>query len=110
MNRLIPILTAGLLLSACGEKRVVTNLEPPPERLQCVGVTKRPTIPGEYQIDWSRVTTVPQAKAEHDAYVRSVRTREGVIAGYILDVEGKLFACSSNATWLREFYAGTAKP
>jgi hypothetical protein len=100
---------SALLVSACEPKHIVTNLAPPAERLQCVTAGQRPTIPPEYAIDWSKVATVQQAHSEHDAYVRSVRTREGIIAGYIVTVEGKLFACSNNAAWLRDFYAGTAK-
>jgi hypothetical protein len=99
---------SALALSACEPKRIVTNLAPPPERLQCVAAGARPKIPAEYVIDWSKVATVAQAQAEHQKYVASIRTREGVIAGYILDVEGKLFACSNNATWLRDWYAKTA--
>lgn len=97
-----------LLLTGCSEpKRVVTALKPPSERLQCAPAGDRPTIVPEYRIDWSRVLTVPQARSEHDAYVRSVRTREGVVAGYIVSLEGKLFVCSNNAAWLREWFTAT---
>lgn len=100
--------TAALALSACAPepKRIVTALKPPAERLECQTAGTRPTIPPEHFIDWQRVATVPQAMSEHDAYVRSVRTREGVVAGYIVRVEGVNFACSNNAQWLREFFAG----
>ncbi len=100
----------ALLLTACEPKRIVTNLAPPQERLQCAPAGERPTIPPEYQIAWDRVLSVPQARAEHDAHIRSVRAREGVIALYIVQTEGRLFACSNNAAWLREFYAATSKP
>lgn len=103
-------LSTCCLVASCGEKRIVTNLPPPQERLQCAPAGARPSIPPEYQIDWSRVSTVAQARSEHDSYVRSIRTREGVIVGYIIAVEGKLFACSSNMTWLRDYYAKTAAP
>lgn len=101
--------SAAIALSACEPKRVVTNLAPPAERIDCTfaGAEARPEIPPEHTIDWSRVTTVPQAKAETDAYVRSVRTREGIIAGYIVELEGRLFACSSDDQWLRDWYAAT---
>lgn len=109
---------SALALSSCADtKRIVTNLAPPSERLQCVGLSARPKIPAEYTIDWAKVgaaRTVPEAvtvaKGEVGKYVASIRTREGVIAGYILDIEGKLFACSNNAQWLREFYAKTSAP
>lgn len=102
------ILAAGLGLAGCEPKRVVTNLAPPAERLVCAPAGARPNIPAEFVIDWAHVTTVAQAKIEHEGYVRSVRTREGVIAGYILDVEGKLFACANNAAWLRDWYKATS--
>ncbi|AHE55925.1 hypothetical protein NX02_21465 [Sphingomonas sanxanigenens DSM 19645 = NX02] len=50
------------------------------------------------------MTTVEQARAEHQRYVASIRTREGVVAGYVLKVEDKLFVCSNNTQWLREFF------
>lgn len=98
------VLTAG----SCGEKRVVTSLPIPPERMDCAPAGKRPTIPPEYAIDWTKVTSVLQARQEHDKYVGSVRTREGRVAGYILEIEGQLFACSNDAAWLREWQKATA--
>jgi hypothetical protein len=110
MRRLLMVAalsTFCLAVSGCEEKRVVKALAPPSERLQCAPAGTRPTIPAEYKIDWSKVTTVQSARSEHDAYVRSVRTREGMVAGYIVTIEGRLFACSNNAAWLREFFAAT---
>lgn len=98
-----------LLLAGCGEpKRVVTALPIPPERMDCVKTSKRPTLPPEYVIDWSRVSTVEQARAEHGKFVASIRAREGRVAGYILEVEGELFACSNDAAWLRDWQNGLA--
>lgn len=102
-------LIAALLLGACQEKRVVTALPIPPERMDCAPAGKRPMIPPEHRIDWSKVTSVLEARTEHDRYVASVRTREGKVAGYILETEGQLFACSSDAQWLREWQAETAR-
>jgi hypothetical protein len=97
----------ALALTACGEKqRVVTALKPPAERLQCIAAGERPSIPAEHAIDWSKVRTVEQAKAEHLKYVGSIRSREGVIVGYIVRIEGQLFTCADNAAWLRDFFAG----
>ena len=42
-----------------------------------------------------------------DRFVGTVRSREGRVAGYILDLEGNLFACSNDATWLREWQKAT---
>lgn len=78
--------------------------------MDCVAAGDRPAIPAEYVIDWSKVLTVPQARAEHETFVRSVRDREGVTVGYIVDIEGKLFACSSDAEWLRDFYGRLPDP
>lgn len=100
---------ALLTLTACTEKRIVTALKPPPERLVCVQDGNRPTIPREYVIDWAKVRTVAQARSEHDTYVKSIRTREGVIVGYIVSMEAKLFACSSNMQWLKDWHAATSR-
>lgn len=103
---------SALLISACEPKRVVTALPIPPERMDCAAAGKRPAIPQEYAIDWRRVEsalTVPDAvsaaRAEVQQFVGSVRTREGTVAGYVLSIEGQLFACSSDAQWLREWSA-----
>lgn len=97
-----------LALSACTPepKRIVEAIPIPPERMDCQPAGTRPSIPPEYVIDWTRVTSVPLARAEHDKYVGSVRTREGVVAGYVLEIEGKLFACSNDAAWLRDWQKG----
>lgn len=109
--RLLMCFSAAATLASCAEpKRIVTNLAPPAARLVCEPAGARPVIPAETVIDWARITTVAQAKIEHEGYVRSIRNREGVIAAYILDIEGKLFACSNNAAWLRQWYKDTATP
>lgn len=66
----------------------------------------RPAIPAEYQIDWSRVSTVAQARDEHLKYVASIRSREGVIVAYLVRIEGQLFTCATNMQWRREYEAG----
>lgn len=104
------LMAAVLLMScsvgACTEKRIAKAIKTPAARLVCEPAGDRPSIPAEYVIDWTRVTTVPQARSEHDAYVRSVRTREGLVAGYIVSIEGKLFVCADNAQWRKDFEAG----
>lgn len=98
-------------LVACNTRHVVQPLPTPPERLVCEGVpASRPSVPPEYVIDWSRVTSVPQARAEHERYVATIRTREGITVGYILDIEGRLFTCHSNVQWRRDFEAGIGNP
>lgn len=103
--------TLCLAASACNDtKRVVEALPTPPERLICERAGTRPTIPPEHQIDWSKVVTVPQAKLEHQKYVSTIRTREGIVAGYVLKLEGQLFTCWTNMVWRRDYEKGIAKP
>jgi hypothetical protein len=98
-----------LAISGCATKRSVDFLATPADRLVCEAAGPRPTIPPEYQIDWSKVATVAQARAEHDKYVAVIHTREGIVAAYVLQVEGKLFVCSNNMHWRRDFEAELAK-
>lgn len=98
-----------MAIASCGEPdRVVTHLPIPPERIDCepLGVSARPALPPEYRIDWSAVENIQQAYDEHRKFVASVRNREGLIAGYIVDVEGALWACASDDEWLRDREAG----
>lgn len=104
MKHLILIATAAL--AGCETKRVVEPLPTPPERLICEPAGTRPTVPPEYVIDWSQVRTIAEARAEHEKFVAVLRTREGIVAGYILKLEGKLFVCFTNAQWRRDFEAG----
>lgn len=104
------VISLALALCACADtKRVAEFIPTPPERLVCQQSGTRPTIPAEYAIDWAKVSTVAQAHAEHDKYVAVIRNREGVVAGYVLDIEGKLFTCFNNAQWRRDFEADLAK-
>lgn len=100
------LLLGTVLLTSCSPNRIVEAIPTPPERLVCEPAGPRPAIPAEHKIDWSRVVTVPQARVEHDAYVRSIRSREGVITGYLVSIEDKLFTCAVNAQWRRDFEAG----
>lgn len=102
-------LAAGLTLSACHTVRTADFLATPLDRLVCEAAGARPKIPAEYVIDWSKVATVDQAHAEHDKYVATIRSREGVVAGYIMSIEGKLFVCGNNMQWRRDYEAELAK-
>lgn len=88
---------------ACTPDKVVQHLPTPPERLICEPAGERPSVAPEHVIDWTRVVTVEQAQAEHAQYVASIRSREGVITGYIMRLEGKLFTCHTNMEWRRAF-------
>lgn len=109
---LLAIALSTFCLAGCGERpRVVAPLKPPAERMDCrVLESGRPSIPPEYAIDWSKVVTVDQARGEHDAYVRSVRTREGIAAGYIVQLEDRVFLCASDAEWLHDFFGRLPDP
>lgn len=110
----VTLSTCCFLLAACETTRVAVPLRPDldnPTRLVCEGVPgERPAVPATYTIDWSRVTTVAQARAEHERYVASVLARNGVLAAYIVDIEGKLFVCSNNAQWWRDYWAALPAP
>lgn len=114
MHKLTVLLLSTLCLtSACATKRAAVSLRPDiehPDRFVCELAGSRPKVPPEYVIDWSKVTTVDQAHAEHDKFVGVLRTREGIVAGYILRVEGNLFVCSNNMQWQRDYYHGLPAP
>lgn len=103
----VALSTLCLAASGCGDtKRIAEQLPTPAERLVCERVGTRPTIPPEYAIDWSKVKTVEAAKVEHDKYVSVIRTREGIVAGYVLKLEGANFVCWNNMEWRRQYEAG----
>lgn len=113
----IGIAVGALLVAGCKEPiRSVSALRPDktnPERFVCDPTGTRPAVPAEYKIDWPSVSLAPnvpeavkRAKAEHEKFVAVLRTREGVVAGYILKLEGKHFICFNNMAWQRDFYAG----
>jgi hypothetical protein len=105
---------SALTLSGCAGETITTEALRPdrtnPERFVCEAAGSRPTIPAEYTIDWSKVQTVQQARTEHEAFVRQLRTREGVVAGYLIQLEGKHFLCFNNMAWQRDFYSRLPEP
>lgn len=114
MRRLIlaaALSTCCLGLSACEPKRVQVPIPIPEERMDCVSIRdQRPTIPAEYVIDWTRVATVAQARAEHEAFVTRLRERETPVALYIVELEGELWACADDDQWLRDYTARLPAP
>lgn len=104
------MLTLSVLcfLLACSPKRVATALTTPPERLVCEAAVERPALPPQYRVD--RSITLPLGIwAEHDRYVAREIERNGIVAGYLLTVEGRNFVCFNNMQWRREFEAGLSK-
>jgi hypothetical protein len=99
-----------LAVSACGEQKYTAEFIPTPkERLVCEQAGTRPEIPHEYQIDWTQVTTVEQAKGEVAKLMKQEHGREAIVAGYILKLEGVNFVCFNNVQWRRDFEAEMAK-
>lgn len=98
----LALLMASFLLGSCDPPRIETP-KPPASKLVCEALPTRPALPAEYQIDWSKVTTVDEARAEHERFVATLRDREGRVAGYIVSIEGAWFSCSSNLSFVRTF-------
>lgn len=107
--------TCFLALSACPGQRVVTHARPDlanPARMACEGVPEnRPDLPAQSEIDWQAVLvpgdaekTLSGAQAAHTAYVARMIERNGIVASYLVKVEGRLFVCSSNMQWWRDYW------
>lgn len=102
--------TCFLAVSACDTVRTVKALPIPPERIDCqTAIGKRPKLPPEYQIDWAKVASVGQAKTEFDNFKLALRGREKIVSDYVLTLEGELFQCANDDTWLREWQKETVK-
>ena len=110
---LVAILSTLCFLPGCKTVPQTEPLRPDlanPERMVCEDVPdERPPIPALYEIDWSQVVTLAQARAEHEKYAASVRARSGAVAAYIVTIEGKLFVCSNNAQWWRDYWRGLGR-
>ena len=99
----------SFFLAGCHDK-LVTALPSPPERLVCEYPGARPALPSEDATDWTTVGTIDEARAAHQRYVTSVRNREGIVTGYILATEGKLFVCANNMEWRRQYESRLPRP
>ncbi len=89
-------------LAACSPPNV-RIAKPPANKLVCDALTTRPHIPAEYVIDWTAVQTIGGARGAHDAFVRTLRTREGLIAGHIVQIEANWFSCWSAVKWHADY-------
>lgn len=104
--RAVALLTFCSAVSACGGEKVRFKPIPiPAERMDCTTIAKadRPSLAPVYVIDWATVLTVPAAKIEVDRLMMSVLNRESIVVNYVLDLEGRVFVCSSDAEWLRDY-------
>lgn len=88
-----------------------------PERFVCEPAGTRPSVPAEYSIDWRRIETsrnvaaaVAAMREEQGRFIATLRTREGLVAGYIIELEGRHFTCFNNMAWQRDFYSGLTEP
>ena len=93
-----------MAVSACAPNRALAPIVPPAAKMQREAAGTRPKIPAEHVIDWTKVQTVAQARGAC-GLCPVHRTRQGMVAGYVVQIEGRLFTSSSNVTWLRDFYA-----
>lgn len=101
--------TCCFLLASCDPQPVPLNIKAEnPERFICERVAPgdRPTLPPAHTIDWNSVQTVEQARSEHEAYAASILGRNGIVAGYVVRLEGVNFTCWNNMQWQRDFYDG----
>lgn len=112
------LLTVGILSTlcfsaACSPERVAVGVRPDlanPARLVCEAAPdKRPERGEPYAIDWSKIETLAQAEIEHGRYVARERERNAVVASYVVEIEGRLFVCASNAQWWRDYWRALPK-
>lgn len=106
-------------LAACKDERPEIHFKPitiPAERMDCATLIKRPPVPKEYEIDWATIEKAPDkdyatrlAKLELQKFKYSLLQRDGIVANYIVNIEGILMECSNDAEWLREYSAKTAE-
>lgn len=86
-------LISAASLVACGAP--IRIAKPPADKLRCAAL---PDVPKLTPLDWSKVQTVDDAKA-------LVFAREGETAGYIVNLRGAWFSCSSVVAWHRDYNA-----
>lgn len=115
----------GCATSACGPEPEIrtASLQVPGDRLDCqaFGTSTRPMLPAQHVVDFAELAKSVRAAPTMDAAVKvlvdeidgrllkSVRTREGVIVGYVIEVEGETWHCASDAQWIIDWQAGTAR-
>lgn len=99
---------ATVLLTGCSTNYTVKPLPTPPERMACEAAGPRPKIAPEPQINWAKIVSIAEAEAAHGRVLTAIHAREGVVAKYLLDVEGRLFVCATNMQWRRTYEAGVS--
>lgn len=75
-----------------------------PEHFVCPPKPDRPTLPPGYTIVWADVENVAEAQLEVSILIESIMARNGVVADYILDLEGIHFTCWNNMQWQNDYY------
>ena len=113
----VAILSASCFLAASCVRTIKIEpenlLETHPDWFACDRMSgdNRPDLPAPYVIDWSSVLvpgdaemTLERAKAEQEAFAARVYDRNGVVAGYILNLEGANFTCWNSLQTQRDYY------
>lgn len=97
------LLTSCFLLSSCGVDKSIQPVPIPEDKMVCeaLGLNDRPKIPRWEELDWTKITTLDEARERHEVFVATVLKRESIISGYITRVEGRTFLCSTNMGWIR---------
>lgn len=111
--KIAALLMSCLALTACKEKEIHFKTLPiPADKMQCVEVqpADRPKLAKLYMVDWDKIAAAPDkngailaAQAEVAALLKSVYAREATVSRYVIEIEDKLFLCSSNAKWLQDY-------
>jgi hypothetical protein len=102
----------SLALTACNERPEIhfKPLAIPADKIDCAALIKRPPLTEEYQMRWDMVQKAPDkevailiAQTEFKKFLYSIREREGQVTNYIMNIEGILYGCSSDAEWMRDY-------
>lgn len=84
-------------LTGCKDRVVVKPLNVAatyPDKFEC-----------EKGVEGGRPALPPEATDSFESYKESVRTRELLVAGYILALETVNFKCWDNMQWQKDFYS-----
>jgi hypothetical protein len=96
MRKLAVTILLTPFLAACEIPIDLGRLPPPPEKMVCRALPDTPTISPLQAIPVDGVLVYK--KADVDA-------RDGVIAGWIVNVTGAWFDCSNTVGWHKDYWA-----
>jgi hypothetical protein len=108
--RTVALLMPCFLLQACNDQIHYKPLPIPQDKIDCAVLIKRPPITDEYVIDWATVKKAPTkefaiqlAQLEVQKLLSNIHSRELTVVNYIVNIEGILYGCSSDAEWMRDY-------